>query len=303
MHGRNRENLYWGKHSVHHPLLRRIVGAFEPQDFSGHRPDSEYFWGDICEAKTRYVRVFDTLETNTLAFEPATPYHDPAKPHVPWWFSASFSTGWNLFSLLARERLEALRAQRGASIVHLYCGDFGFRLESNEHVVSKTFSRAMDQLASFTDGWYVPVVELLDRIRAVRGLTATRDDDAVVIRHDSEVDLRDLALHVAADVPIYGAHGESLTRRRNAAGQVPLGDPSARQCMRLRFEGAAPEIEVPVQQSPNYTKLVMGTARRIAWQFRRGRRHGWWGLHKRIPEAWPTGRPTPGASPEGIAPR
>src|SRR5262245_48684897 len=124
MHGRNRDNLYWGKHSVRHPLLRRIVGAFEPQSFFGHRPDSEYFWGDVCQAKTRYVRVFDTLETNTLAFDPAMPYHDPAKPHVPWWFSASFTNGWNFATLLACEKLEALRSQRGASIVHLHRADY-----------------------------------------------------------------------------------------------------------------------------------------------------------------------------------
>jgi hypothetical protein len=293
MHGRNRENLYWGKHSVPHPLLRRIVGAFEPQDFSGHRPDSEYFWGDVCEAKTRYVRVFDTLETNTLAFDPATPYHDPAKPHVPWWFSASFANGWNLFSLLSREKLEALRAQRGASIVHLYCGDYGSRLDSNEHTVSKTFSQTIDQLASFPDGWYVPVVELFDRIRAVRGLTVTREGDAIEIRNNSEIELRELALHVTGEVAGYDALGESLTRRRNAAGQIPVGDLQAGGGMRLRFAGAAPEIDVPVQQSPDYPKLVMGTAKRIAWQFKRGRRHGGWGAYKRIP----------GVSPDGSSPR
>src|SRR5205823_174886 len=106
----------------------------------------------------------------------------------------------------------------------LYCGDYALRIGSNEHVVSETFSQAIDQLASFPDGWYVPVVELLDRIRAVRGLTVTRESDSVEIRNHSEVELRELALHVTEEVPIYGALGESLTRRRNAAGQVPLGD-------------------------------------------------------------------------------
>ncbi|MCA1673099.1 MAG: hypothetical protein LC799_13180, partial [Actinobacteria bacterium] len=90
MHGRNRENLYWGRNLFPNPVMRSMVGVFEPQDFHGHDPTSPYFWGDICRERTTYVRMLETRSLNTLAFDPATPFHDPTKPYVNWWFSATY---------------------------------------------------------------------------------------------------------------------------------------------------------------------------------------------------------------------
>lgn len=108
MHGRNVENLYWGKSCITNRLVSALIGLLEPQDFLGHEPSSEYYWGDICSARTKYVRMFETLTPNTLKFDPATPYHDPAKPKVPWWFSSTYGAGTRLFAVLSPNNLKKL---------------------------------------------------------------------------------------------------------------------------------------------------------------------------------------------------
>src|SRR5262249_7690185 len=149
------------------------------------------------------------------------------------------------------------------------------------------FTQTIGQLAMFPDGWYVPVFELLDRMRAVRALSVRCEGNIVELRNDSEIELRELALRAGGEVGIYGPPGELLTQRRNAADQVPVGDLRAGASLRLRFAGPAPAIDVPIQRFPDYTKLVMGTVKRVAWQFQHGRRHGWWGAYRRVPGALP----------------
>lgn len=271
MHARNRENIYWGKDwTPGHPLLSRLIALVEPGDFLGHRVGSPYYWGDVCREKTRYVRLFETLRANTLAFDPATPYHDPAKADVNWWFSSSYGAGVRLFALLTRANIERLAAQRGASIIHCYLRHYAVPQGSGGFTVHPRFARLVKTLADRPDGWCVPAVELLDRLRAIRRLHVTLDGNRVTIHNGSDLDVRDLGLRVPATATPLG-HGDGRLER-NAFGQINLGLIRAGQAVALVFEEAITKVEVPAEQPPNYPRLLAGYCGRVLWQVRHGRR-------------------------------
>lgn len=193
MHGRNRENIYWGKYMVPQPVLSGLLSVVDDTPFAGHLESSPYFWGDICQARTRYVRLFDTLATNTLAFDPATPFHDPDKPYVNWWFSSSYGAGVRLFELLSEARLEKLAARRGASLVHFYARHYAIQESPARHRVHPAFIKFLKTLSSRRDGWYEPAVKVLDRLRVVRDVRVSSGEGQVIIENGAEEVIDDLA--------------------------------------------------------------------------------------------------------------
>jgi len=272
MHGRNRENVYWGEACAPMPGLGRLVRIFEPTRFEGHLPDSPYFWGDICREKTRYVRVFETLAADTLAFDPATPYHEPRKPWVNYWFAASYGAGVRLFQLLRPEAIDAMRRRRGASIIHLYCRHYGVPGSSGAEGVHPRFERLLRYLAAQPDGWYVPVVELLDRLRAVRAIHAEIRGGTLTLTNRTPLVVSDLAIRVPAGVDVADAEGRPLVPRQNRLGQIPVGTLRDRIVLRCTGLGETPRITPrhPVRR-PDYPRLVGGMIERIGWQFAHGR--------------------------------
>lgn len=167
MHGRNFENIYWGR-SHFDGWTGRLVGLHEPQSFYGHVPGSPYFWGDVCREKTRYVRFHETLGADVGSFDPATPYHDPSKPFVNWWFSAAYGAGDRVLDLLSPSSLAALRQRRSFSIIHCYSAHHVAPDTSGRLAIEPRFAAALERLAAMDDAWVVPVSTLLDRIRAAR---------------------------------------------------------------------------------------------------------------------------------------
>ena len=271
MHARNRENIYWGKDwTPNHPLLSKVIAFVEPGDFLGHQVDSPYYWGDICREKTKYVRHFETLQVNTLAFDPATPYHDPAKPDVKWWFSSSYGSGVRLFTLLVRENLEKLAAQRGASIIHCYLRHYALPQGNGRFTVHPRFESLVETLAHFSDGWYVPAVELLDRLRAIRQLRVALDGNRVTIYNDSDVDVVNLGARASETLtPLWR---DECRLEQNAFGQINLGTVRAGQATTFICEGTVMKVEAPAAKQPRYPRLFAGYCRRVLWQISRGRR-------------------------------
>ncbi len=249
MHARNRENIYWGKAwTPRHPLLSRLIALVEPGDFLGHRAGSPYYWGDVCRAKTRYVRHFETLGANTLAFDPATPYHDPDKPDVNWWFSSSYGSGVRIFSLLAGRNVDRLIAQRGACIVHCYLRHYAVPQGQGRYQVHSRFRALVEALTQRPDGWYVPVVELLDRRRGMRALRAVVEGPRVTLHNAAELDMPDLAVRLPAGKTFW-RDGQPLTP--NAYGQANLGTLRAGQSVTFTGDGAVIRVAVPAAQPPN----------------------------------------------------
>jgi hypothetical protein len=158
-HYANAENIYWGKNRVDGYFLQTLYDRLAQRgQFWGHVEGSEFFWGDICQRHTKYVRNFTFQSVNTLRANPRMPYHDDRRPYVNYWFSSSEGADVEGFNRLVSERnQERLVREKGCCLVYTHFGK-GF-VERGK--LNTTWKRLMNQLAQ-KNGWFVPTSELLD---------------------------------------------------------------------------------------------------------------------------------------------
>jgi hypothetical protein len=168
-HAYNRENLYWGADRLDNPLLRTLYARLlgKPADhYQGHRPGSPWWWGDLAGQMT-YVRNLTFSEINLRRINPAMPYHDPRRALVQWWFSAADAEDVHEFNaLLAPRAQDRLEREGGICIVATHLGK-GFASGGEVHPRTRSL---LERLAA-KPGWFVPVGELLDWLRAARAGT------------------------------------------------------------------------------------------------------------------------------------
>ena len=88
-HSKNADNPYWEQKVAPNAALRGLLALYSRHACSGEAEGSPYFWGDVCRARVRWIRLFRTRDPNTLAADPAMPYFETAKPYVRGWFSAT----------------------------------------------------------------------------------------------------------------------------------------------------------------------------------------------------------------------
>ena len=167
-HAENRENLYWGAQRIDDPLLRMImrrVNSDMDGYYSGHDPQSPYWWGDLCTIHFRYVRnlTFDSM--NLAAINPSMPYRDERRPLGRLWFSASDAEDATEFiHLLRSEEQERLEREGGFCIVATH---FGKGFVKDGATVQPAAVERLRELAA-RPGWFVPVGELLDFLGSQR---------------------------------------------------------------------------------------------------------------------------------------
>lgn len=272
MHGRNKENIYWGSDLVQKGAINKYISAFESQQFFGHIPTSEYYWGDICRERTKYVRCFETLSTNTIAFDPATPYNDPLKPNVHWWFSTSNGSGNRIYGLLAAKNLEALSVDRGACIVHYYACAYALPASDGNYRVDDRFQRLVQRVGTLQQGWCVPVETLLDRLRATRSIHMAIYGHELVIAADPKVCIDDVALSAPPTVQLWDESGVHISRERNGHGQVPLGRLHGVRRLRCLSREGPVEVKNATVHMPAYWRLCLGTTGKLISDYRHGRR-------------------------------
>jgi hypothetical protein len=166
-HSYNRENLYWGAERLDNSVLRLLFGrAFgqPPDRYTGHRPDSPYWWGDLCVEQIEYVRNLTFSDINVLRVNPSLPYRDPKRPYVRWWFSAADAGDVHAFNhLLREENQDRLEAEGGVCIVATHFGK-GFCRGGS---LNRETRGLLESLAA-RNGWFRPVGEVLDWLRAQR---------------------------------------------------------------------------------------------------------------------------------------
>lgn len=161
-HYENQENVYWGGAKFVVPPYRWLYSLREGTDFDGHDPESDRFWGDFLQSNVPYVRNFTFLDLNLMNSNPAMPYRLPEKPYVNLWFSAADGGDVYRFNeLLKPENLDRLEREGGVAIVYTHFAS-GFT-EAGE--LNPTFEQRIQDVAS-RNGWFVPVGELLDFLRA-----------------------------------------------------------------------------------------------------------------------------------------
>ena len=167
-HAYNRENLYWGRHRLDDPLLRRAYARTNGQPeghYLGHVEGSPYWWGDLCVNHIEYVRNLTFEEVNLDRINPSMPYHDPSRPLVRYWFSASDAEDEYEFKrLYTRERLDRLEQDGGFSILATHLGKGFVRDGEVEPDTGRLFEEISER-----NGWFPTVAQLLDFLRDARG--------------------------------------------------------------------------------------------------------------------------------------
>ncbi len=173
------EGMYWGDARLD-GLPRQIYRAVNrvmrrDRSFGGHVEGSEFFWGDLCKQRTRYVRNFVFEHIDTLERDPLMPYHDARRPYVPYWFSASSAPGYGAFcEMLSEENQDKLAASGGACILYSHLA-FGFVEDGRP---KPRFVELIDRLSAM-QGWFVPASTLLDFLAAQPGWRPEADRKAL----------------------------------------------------------------------------------------------------------------------------
>jgi hypothetical protein len=166
-HAYNRENVYWGANRLDQPLLkalyRRLNGR--PADYyQGDIEGSPYWWGDLCQQHIHYARNLTFDEINIGELNPSMPYHDPQRPLVRWWFSAADANdAIDFCRLVSSDNQTKLQRGGGICIVATHLGK-GYARQGK---VEPLIRRRLEELAR-RPGWFPPVGELLDWLRAQR---------------------------------------------------------------------------------------------------------------------------------------
>lgn len=160
-----RENLYWGdarltswRQGIYRLLTRGRNGA----DSRGHLEGDPHFWGDLCSERVSYVRNFVFEELNTLAACPEMPYHDPSKPFVNYWFASTNGSSLRRFlGNFTFANIDRLVEEGGLCIAYVHFAA-GF---TQDGAVNTEFRRRLEYIQS-QNGWFAPVSEVLDHLRA-----------------------------------------------------------------------------------------------------------------------------------------
>lgn len=177
-HGFNRENLYWGAERFRTPWLRYLFSRLGTQGegfFVGQKPESEYFWGDLCEQHIEYVRGFTFAGLNVRRYDRHTPYHLPDTPYVRFWFSTADAPDVETFKQrVTTAALDELEAEGGICILSTHLGK-GFARNGRLDPMIDEILRGLAE----RPGWFVPVAEILDYIRS------ERDSDVILSAAES----------------------------------------------------------------------------------------------------------------------
>ena len=162
------EGVYWaGKRltGIHVLLYNLFTRMRNSGRYRGEVPGDCRFWGDICRDRVKYYRNFVFQSINTLKACPLMPYHDPRRPLVNYWFSASNGVDLHRFNdCLTEKHQDQLEEEGGACIMYTH---FAFRF-MGQGGLDKRFRFLMERLAK-KNGWFVPASTLLDHLLASHG--------------------------------------------------------------------------------------------------------------------------------------
>jgi hypothetical protein len=107
------------------------------------------------------VRNLTFQDINTLKQDRMMPYHDPARPYVNLWYSATEgSTASRFCERISERNQDRLIAEGGACILYTHFA-FGFVEDGR---LDRRFRNLIGRLAS-RPGYFVPVSELLDVLK------------------------------------------------------------------------------------------------------------------------------------------
>jgi hypothetical protein len=174
------DGIYWGRHRLTglNRIFYDVLTRFRNRHwFRGHVEDDEFFWGDVCKQRLKYVRNFAFSEINTLKVCPFMPYHDPARPFVNYWFASAEGASVESFTAtISEENQDQLEAEGGACILSTHFAYWFY----TDGQLNPRFKGLMQRL-SRKNGWFVPVSTLLDHLLEKHGPHTLTDSERAAL--------------------------------------------------------------------------------------------------------------------------
>jgi hypothetical protein len=174
-HAGSREGIYWGPARLSTPLrqiYRLLMRRLRGSPHEGELESSEYFWGDLCRERVRYVRNFVFGGIDTMADCPMMPYHDPRRPFVNAWYASTHAPNLRTcLAALSEARQDQLEASGGACILYTHFA-YGFQQDGP---LNARFRELIERLGK-KGGWFVPASTLLDHVASAHGGIQTLTD-------------------------------------------------------------------------------------------------------------------------------
>ena len=160
-HSNNVENIYWGAKRFS-GIVNKIYSHKKKTQSLGDENESEYFWGDICKEKIKYIRNRTFNGINTLREDKRLVYRETNKEkYSNYWFSSSDGMRLKPFlKLLTKKNIDKLVKQQGCCILYTH---FAYEFVDEKGNLDEDFKSAVDYLSK-QNGWFVPASQLLDYV-------------------------------------------------------------------------------------------------------------------------------------------
>ncbi len=230
-HERNIDNLYCGQDKLDIPFFRWLERLVDRSAYQGHIEGSRYFWGDIAQARIKYMRLpFHSIQqVNTLRWNPSMPFHDPRRPYVRHWFASSDGSDYQRYCrLMSRRNIDRLERERGACVIYTHFAKGFARKVGSRYVLNPHFTSVQQDLAARSNGWFPTTSELLDRLQLTRDLRIQQDDRMFTICNDTANVLSDVAVVARPETMLTEQNGDQFGA--NERGAITLGSVAAKSC-------------------------------------------------------------------------
>jgi hypothetical protein len=244
-HEKNLENLYFdfaqsGRHlpppfrTAFFQGLYELLGRARRKSpvsehaCSGENPRSDYFWGDICKANIPYVRtnVFFS-DLNTLKCSPVMPFALAETPYVNYWFDSSNGQDVHYFnSILSDRNIDRLRSEQGCSILYTHFGKGFVERSDGAFELNTETKRRLQSIAGRSDGWYAPVTEILDRLRAFQHVTMLPLGSGILVTNHNDFPINSLTLHTTPGAACCDPMGRRFTADSTGKLVIPVLPPA-----------------------------------------------------------------------------
>ena len=218
-HEKNMENLYFEvvqssgliPDPFRSPFFTRMYTLFKKvKKFSGNSSSlrekkmesqgaiegSNYFWGDVCKEVIKYVRTnIFYRDLNTLRCNPGMPYSLMETPYVNNWFDSSNGQDVNTFNkILNSANIRRLKEERGCSILYTHFGKGFSVMKNGAGVLNEDTQERLSEIAGSPDGWYAPVIEILDRLLSFKRINYFLFPNGIVFKNENLHDIRGVTL-------------------------------------------------------------------------------------------------------------
>lgn len=159
-HSKNKENIYWGSQRFSFIIFSCLYKALHHDGsfYEGVKPNSPYFWGDLCLEHFDYVRTFTYDTVNLLEISSQLPYNNKEMGYVNrCFFTADADNVEEFNQKISISNMEKLEREGGVCILTTHFGK-GF-VENGK--LNETTGKLLKNL-SLRNGWFVPVSTALD---------------------------------------------------------------------------------------------------------------------------------------------